>query len=345
MNVLHELLERRPWLLADGATGTNFFAAGLGPGDAPELWNLDHPGRVQDLHRRFVESGSDVLLTNSFGGTACRLKLHNAESRVFEINRAAAALAREVADAAERGVLVAGSVGPTGEILEPIGALSYADAVTAFKEQARGLKAGGVDLLWLETLSSLEELQAAAEASRLVGLDFVCTLSFDTNGNTMMGVTPQSLAITCAEMDPAPLAFGTNCGVGASEVVATVLAMRKVLENRPAILVAKANCGVPEYEDGQIVYKGGPELMARYACMARDVGARVIGGCCGTTPGHVAAMKEALETTAPDAPPSLERIVEELGGISDGARRGCAGDVPPRRTRRAGRRHRGAGAA
>lgn len=340
MNKLQNLLETRQWLLADGATGTNYFQMGLGPGDAPELWNVDHPERVMELHRRFVEAGSDIILTNTFGGTAYRLKLHKAEMRVHELNLAAARIARQVADEADHEVVVAGSMGPTGEILEPVGSLSHADAVAAFREQARGLRDGGVDVLWLETMSSIEELQAATEAARLVGLDYVATLSFDTNGNTMMGVTPGGLARTCRALDPSPLAFGTNCGVGASEVVAAIMAMSTALEDNAANLVAKANCGIPEYQDGQIVYNGTPELMARYAVLARDAGARIIGGCCGTTPEHIAVMRRALESGRHGEMPSVDTVVTELGPISDGARRCCGADAPALAEPRAGRRRR-----
>jgi methionine synthase I (cobalamin-dependent) len=345
MNKLQQLLKARRWLLADGATGTNYFEMGLGPGDAPELWNVEHPERVFDLHRRFIDAGSDIILTNSFGGSSYRLKLHKAESRVYEINKAAAEIARRAAEEATRPVVVAGSVGPTGEILEPVGSLSRADAVAAFREQARGLRDGGADILWLETMSSTEELRAATEAARLAGLDYVSTLSFDTNGNTMMGVTPGGLTATCLELDPAPLAFGTNCGVGASEVVATILTMNAALGDRSANLVAKANCGIPEYHHGKIVYSGTPELMARYAVLARDAGARIIGGCCGTTPRHIAAMRDALESTTPGSLPAIETVVAELGPISAGAMRCCAGGAEASEPRRSGgrRRRRGAG--
>ncbi len=346
MNKLTSLLQSRGWLLADGATGTNYFQMGLGPGDAPELWNVDHPERVSELHRRFIEAGSDIVLTNTFGGNAYRLKLHKAESKVNELNRRAAELARRAAEESGRDVVVAGSMGPTGEILEPVGSLSHADAVAAFEEQARGLRDGGVDVLWLETMSSTEELRAAVEAARRTAMEYVSTLSFDTNGNTMMGVTPDGLTRACLALDPKPLAFGTNCGVGAAEVVATILTMNTALDGLDANLVAKANCGIPEYHDGKIVYNGTPELMARYAVLARDAGARIIGGCCGTTPEHVAAMRRALEENASGERPAIEVVVSELGPISAGAMRCCTAPgepaaVEPRRGGR--RRRRGAG--
>ena len=158
-----EALATRPWLLADGATGTNYFQMGLESGDAPEMWNFDHPERVRSLHRRFIEAGADIVLTNSFGGNRHRLKLHNAQDQVREINIAAAKNARAEADAAGRPVYVGGSVGPTGEIMEPVGAMSHDEAVKAFAEQALALKEGGVDVIWIETMSSEEELKAAVE--------------------------------------------------------------------------------------------------------------------------------------------------------------------------------------
>src|SRR4051812_33710013 len=141
-------------LLADGATGTNYFRMGLDAGEAPELWNVDHPERVQELHRAFVDAGADIILTNTFGGNRHRLKLHRAEDRVFELNVRAAELAREVADAASRPVVVAGSVGPTGELFAPLGALTAVEAVEAFTEQIAALAAGGADVAWIETMSA-----------------------------------------------------------------------------------------------------------------------------------------------------------------------------------------------
>jgi len=344
---LQRLLEARPWLLADGATGTNYFAAGLETGDAPELWNLDHPERVAALHEAFIAAGADIVLTNSFGGTRHRLKLHNAQDRVAEINRAAAAIARRAADAAEAGgreVVVAGSVGPTGEILAPLGPLSEADAADAFAEQGTALAEGGADVLWIETMSSEEELRAAIAGATRTGLPYVCTLSFDTNGRTMMGVTPARVARMMHELDPAPVAFGGNCGTGASELMAALLNMSEA--TRPGdVLVAKSNCGIPAYVDGHIHYSGTPELMADYARLCRDAGVRIIGGCCGTTPAHVAAMHAALAAHQPGAPPDLEAVIARLGEISKGAQsqhdRDDGGEEPePSGGRRRGRRRR-----
>jgi 5-methyltetrahydrofolate--homocysteine methyltransferase len=295
---LTPLLAERPWLLADGATGSNLFDRGLQSGDAPELWNTAHPDRISGLHRAFVDAGADIILTNSFGGTRYRLKLHKAEHRVAELNETAAALARAEADRAGRVVLVGGSIGPTGEILEPLGPLGLDAAAEAFAEQAAALARGGADLMWIETMSSIEETEAAIAGARTTGLPIVATLSFDTNGRTMMGVTPSELAGLHRKHRLA--ASGSNCGTGPSELVACIVNLAAA-SDPSAILVAKANCGIPQFRDGEIRFDGTPELMAEYARLSMDSGARIIGGCCGTP--------------APD----LTTIESELGAISSGA--------------------------
>jgi methionine synthase I (cobalamin-dependent) len=308
------LLESRAWLLADGATGTNYFQMGLTSGDAPELWNFDHPDRVKSLHRRFIDAGADVILTNSFGGNRYRLKLHDCQDRVRDINMAAAANARAEADASDRPVVVAGSMGPTGEIFQPVGTLSHEDGVAAFAEQASALKEGGVDVLWIETMSSREELAAAVEGAKTAGLPIVTTMSFDTNGRTMMGITPAAFAALATTLAVKPAAIGANCGTGAAELVATILGITAATPG--TVVVAKGNCGVPQYVDGHIHYDGTPELMADYACIVRDAGARIIGGCCGTSPEHLAAMRKALESHSPGARPSVDLIEQRLGAVS-----------------------------
>ena len=310
-----EALATRPWLLADGATGTNYFQMGLVSGDAPEMWNFEHPERVRSLHRRFIEAGADIVLTNSFGGNRHRLKLHNAQDQVREINIAAARNARAEADAAGRPVYVGGSVGPTGEIMEPVGALTHDEAVKAFAEQALALKEGGADVIWIETMSSEEELKAAVEGCSKAGLPIVTTMSFDTNGRTMMGITPKAFGAITAALPTQPVAIGANCGVGASELVATVLG---ISEARPdAAVVAKGNCGIPQYVDGHIHYTGTPELMADYARIALDAGAKIIGGCCGTSPEHLASMRKSLETYTKGSRPTVELIEQKLGPVSE----------------------------
>ena len=192
-NALSDLLAEKKILVADGATGTSLFAMGLEAGEAPELWNEAKPENITKLHQDFVDAGADIILTNSFGGTRHRLKLHHAQDRVHELNEKAAAIARAVADKADRKVIVAGSVGPTGELLIPLGAMSYEDAVNAFEEQIEGLKAGGADVAWIETMSSPDEIRAAAEAAVKVGMPYVYTGSFDTAGKTMMGLAPKDI--------------------------------------------------------------------------------------------------------------------------------------------------------
>ena len=314
---LTSLLVQRPWLLADGATGSNLFTMGLLSGDSPELWNTTHPERIASLVRDFIAAGADIVLTNTFGGTRYRLKLHHAEERVGELNRAAAQIARAEADASGRQVVVAGSMGPTGEILEPLGPLSAEAARAAFAEQAAALAEGGADVLWIETMSSKEELEAAILGARTTALPVVSTMSFDTNGRTMMALTPNDLA--AVHRHHGLLACGSNCGTGPSELVASIINLATASE-ADAVLVAKANCGIPQYVDGKIQYDGTPELMTLYACMAYDAGARIIGGCCGTTPEHLRAMRQALSRHTRGPAPSVEKLESLLGGISAGAR-------------------------
>ena len=321
---LTPLLAQRPWLLADGAMGSNLFARGLTSGEAPELWNTEHPQRIRELHRSFIEAGADIILTNSFGGNRHRLKLHKADDRVAELNEAAARLARTEADRADRVVLVGGSMGPTGEILEPLGPLSAAAARESFAEQAVALALGGADILWIETMSSAEEAEAAIEGARRTGLPLVTTLSFDTNGRTMMGITPAELASLAQRHHLA--ACGSNCGVGAAELAASIANLAAAAAPS-AILVAKANCGIPQYVDGAIRFNGTPELMAEYARVALDAGARIIGGCCGTTPEHLRAMRQALETHVRGPKPSIRTIEERLGVLSAGAAAQLRGEM------------------
>ncbi len=330
---LQTLLAERPWLLADGATGTNLFNMGLASGEAPELWNETEPGKVRALYDGAIGAGSDLFLTNSFGGNASRLKLHEAEGRAYELNRIAAEIAREAADAASRPVVVAGSMGPTGEIMAPLGPLTAGDAADIFEEQARGLIAGGVDVLWVETISAPEEFEAAAEGIGRTGAPWCGTMSFDTAGRTMMGLTSAGMVSLVAGLTPPPLAFGANCGVGAADLLRTVLGFRAAHPSLPVI--AKGNAGIPKFHDGHIHYDGTPELMADYAVLARDCGATIIGGCCGTMPEHLAAMRAALEATPPGPVPDLDAIAARLGGFSspsDGL--DGAGPVRDRRRRR-----------
>jgi 5-methyltetrahydrofolate--homocysteine methyltransferase len=334
-DALTRMLAARDWLMADGATGTNLFNMGLSSGEPPEFWNIEKPENIRKLYGDAVAAGSDIFLTNTFGGNAARLKLHNAQGQVRELNRVGAALGREIADKSGRSVVVAGSMGPTGEIFEPMGTLTHALAVEIFHEQAEALKEGGADVLWVETISAAEEYRAAADAALRADMPWCGTMSFDTAGRTMMGLTSAAMADMVERLVNPPIAFGANCGVGASDLMRTVLGFAATGTERP--IIAKGNAGIPKYHDGHIHYDGTPELMAEYAVMARDAGVRIIGGCCGTMPEHLRAMRVALESRPKGNRPSLETIQAKLGGFSS-ASDGTGDDAGAGRRERRGRR-------
>jgi 5-methyltetrahydrofolate--homocysteine methyltransferase len=287
----YTLLSQKETLILDGAMGTMLFAAGLANGASPELWNVEHPEKVAAIHQAYVDAGSDIILTNSFGGTAYRLKLHDLQDRVVELNAAAAYTARTVADHATHPVLVAGSMGPTGELLEPMGSMSFAQCAAAFADQARGLTEGGADILWIETMSDLNEVKAACEGARSAShLPIVATLSFDTRGRTMMGITGTQAAQTMREWGLA--AIGVNCGNNLPDSMAAIEQMHAV--DPSLVLVAKANAGIPVWAEGGLLYSGTPEVMASYAVEIHRRGARLIGACCGSSPAHIQRMAQAL---------------------------------------------------
>ncbi len=310
MSKLDDLIAERGCLLIDGAMGTELFSRGLESGDPPELWNVEEPERVASVYRAYVDAGSDIFLTNSFGGTAFRLKLHKLDKRVVELNEAAARIGREVADASERTVLVAGSMGPTGELLEPMGSLTPSTCAAAFAEQARGLDAGGADVLWIETMSHLDEVAAAVEGARSVSdLPITTTLSFDTAGRTMMGVTGVEAVTRLAELGVA--AIGANCGNNLGDTEAALAEMRAA--NPSILLISKANAGMPEWRGTELHYSGSPEVMAAHAHRQREAGVQLIGGCCGSAPEHIALMRAVLDGTEPvpdvDFEPAVMRQV------------------------------------
>lgn len=329
---LKALLSERDVLLADGAMGTSMFELGLANGDAGELWNVDHPDRIKSVHQGFVAAGSDIILTNSFGGNRCRLAFHDAADRVLEINSAAARLAREAVDDAGRPVIVAGSIGPTGEVLEPLGSFSKADAQAAFAEQASALKEGGVDVAWIETMFSEEETTAAVQAVESVGLPYVVTMTFDSSGRTMMGIKPEDALAMSNRKGWSPHAFGANCGIGPAQLLDSVIGLSRAA-GESDVLVAKGNCGTPTMGADMLPhYNGTPEIMADYACLARDAGARIIGGCCGTTPLHIEAMRVALDDRPKaEAAPSYELIEAKLGSVKN---TGETTEAPKRERRR-----------
>lgn len=292
MNCLEQLLEAHDVLLVDGATGTELFRTNLEPGDAPERLNVSLPDIIVANHAGYIEAGSDIVLTNSFGGTAYRLRLHDLDNQVFEINKAAAANARAAADAVDRVVLVAGSMGPTGELLVPMGSLTFEAAVEAFATQASGLAAGGADVLWIETMSSLEEAEAAVVGAQSVcDLPIVATFSFDTAGRTMMGVTGRDVAERLLPLGVA--AVGCNCGANLTDSELAVAQMREAAPD--ALLVSKANAGIPEWHGAELAYSGSPEIMAAHAHRAKAAGAKIIGACCGSHAEHIAHMSDVLK--------------------------------------------------
>jgi methionine synthase I (cobalamin-dependent) len=287
---LLDLIQRQGLVLGDGAMGTMLQRAGLTDGGSPELWNVTHADAVRAIYQGYADAGCDIITANTFGGTRYRLKLHHLQERVFELNQAAAALARAVAGTEK---LVAGSVGPTGELMEPLGPLTVDEAAVAFAEQAAGLAAGGVDFFLVETMSSLDEVQAAVQGIRQASdLPVVVTMTFDTSFRTMMGVTPAQAVQTLYGWGIAVI--GANCGNGPAEIERV---MWEMAQARPAgaVLMAQSNAGLPRWHNGEISYDGTPDVMAGYAQRMRALGVQVIGACCGSTPQHLAAMRQALD--------------------------------------------------
>jgi methionine synthase I (cobalamin-dependent) len=275
------LLERKEIVLGDGAMGTMLHRAGLTHG-APEQWNVRQPETVREIHRGYLEAGCD------FGGTRNRLQLDELADCVAELNEAGARIAREVA----REALVAGSMGPTGELMEPLGALTMESARAAFAEQAQALKAGGADFALVETMSALEEAQAAVEGARDAGLPVAVTMSFDTNYRTMMGVKPAQALDAISRWGVRVI--GANCGNGAAEIERVMTEMSQA-RREGIVLMAQSNAGVPRWSGSAFVYDGTPDIMAAYAARMRELGVRIIGACCGSTPEHMKRMREALD--------------------------------------------------
>jgi methionine synthase I (cobalamin-dependent) len=296
---LTELLDANGFLVTDGAMGTQLFAAGLMAGDPPEVWNLEHPDRIRAIHQSYVDAGSDIILTNSFGGNRHRLKLHSMEGQVHPLNAAAAAIGRDVADSADRRVLVAGSMGPTGELIRPLGELTSDEAQVAFAEQAAGLADGGADILWMETMSALAEVEAGVLGARSASdLPIVVTLSFDTAGRTMMGLTGEDAGARLAELGLAGI--GANCGANLADTEAAVAAIRSVCGDIP--VVSRANAGIPVWKGAELEYDGTPEILAAHANRLREAGISIIGACCGSDPSHISMIRAVLDgnQSAPD---------------------------------------------
>jgi 5-methyltetrahydrofolate--homocysteine methyltransferase len=290
---LRALCERggeRP-VLGDGGIGTEMQRRGLPVGMPGERWNLERPDEVRRMHADYAAAGARYLTTNTFGGTRGRLAADGLGDRVLEVNRAGAALAREVAD--EAGILVLGSVGPTGELLEPLGTLSPGDARAMFAEQIAGLAEGGADTIVVETMSDPAELEAAvrAAADAAPGLEVAATMTFDSHLHTMFGTAPATALELIAALGVTII--GANCGNGLEEI-ATVMAEMAATRPDGVLLLSQSNAGMPRPDGDGFVYDGTPDVMADYAVRMRDLGIDIVGGCCGSTPAHVAAMRAAL---------------------------------------------------
>jgi len=291
MNPLQELLATEQPIILDGAMGTMLMKAGLEAGDSPEKWNVTHPEVIQEIHQGYIQAGAQVILTNSFGGNRFRLALHRIDDRAEELNQAAAANARIEAEKATHLVAVAGSMGPTGQLLKPLGTITAEEAQEAFAAQAAALAQGGVDMFWIETMSDLEEVEAAIRGIRSVSdLPISATMSFDTNGHTMMGVSPAQAMETLGELNL--FSVGANCGTGPEKLLEALKIMHEV--NPSVLLVAKANAGIPQLINDKEVYNGTPQVMSEYATQALKIGTTLIGGCCGNTPDHIRAIAKAL---------------------------------------------------
>ena len=285
-------------LIADGATGTMLVEAGLPTGMPGEAWVLERPEEIMKLHRAYAEAGSQLILTTTFGGTRARLKAAGLDPstgsghrvQVAEINRRAAELARQVAGDA---LYVGGDIGPTGELMAPLGPLTYEAAVELFAEQAQALAAGGADCIYIETMSDLNEAKAAVEGARQgCDLPVFCTFSFDTHGRTSMGVSPAQAAQAMAALGVP--ATGANCGHAPEEVLDILPQMRQAAPD--AYLIAKPNAGVPRMVKRQVVYDATPERMADLARSYVELGACIVGACCGSSPAHIAAIAAAVQT-------------------------------------------------
>ena len=303
MVLINELLTDKEYLLADGAMGTQILSSGLPAGDAPERWNLENPEKITQIHQSYLDSGSDIILTNTFGGNRLRLQLHDLDQRVEEVNRSAVTNARRAIRQIERPILIAGSMGPTGELIQPLGSLTFEEAVDAFAEQSAALAEGGADILWLETLSDLTEVKAGITGIRKVtNLPIAVTMSYDTAGRTMMGVTATEAATTLTDLGVA--AIGANCGANLPDTELAVSEIANTCKEIPVI--SKANAGIPVWKGAELVFDGTPEVLAAHALRVREAGASIIGCCCGSTSSHIELIAKVLSGSVP--PPDINFI-------------------------------------
>lgn len=289
MNILDKIKQNKI-LLCDGAWGTFLLAKGMQPGECPELWNITHRAEVKDIAESYLNAGSDIIETNSFGGNRFKLSMYGLEDRVTELSHAAAAISRE---AAGKGKHVAGSIGPTGKMLL-MGDVTEEELYDAFREQAVALEEGGADIIIIETMSAIDEaalaVRAARENTKCIVI-ITMTFSKDPGGyHTMMGVSPEEMVISMK--DSGAHIIGSNCGNGIEDMIAIVKVIRAADSEIPVII--QSNAGIPQLIDGKTVFRESPEMMASYVPELIKAGANIIGGCCGTTPEHIRAIRSIL---------------------------------------------------
>lgn len=278
----------RDLLFLDGAMGTMLQTFGLQPGECPELLNVSRPDWVKKIHRSYAKAGADIVETNTFGGNRIKLGSYGLSEMAYELNYAGVRLAKEATEGMD--VFVAASMGPTGRLMEPLGDVDFHTCYEAFKEQVRAFQDAGADIISIETMSSLDEAKCALMAARdTTNLPIICHLSFDRGGRTIMGDDPVSAVAVSQTLGA--FAVGANCSVGPSEMVAVIHAMSKVSD---IPISAEPNAGLPELIDGVVVYPETPETMAEHAEELVRAGASIVGGCCGTTPEHVSAIRRRL---------------------------------------------------
>jgi 5-methyltetrahydrofolate--homocysteine methyltransferase len=288
---IYEVLETST-LVSDGAMGTMLQERGLTDGGSPELWNVDKPEAIEAVLEEYASAGARLLTTNTFGGTRGRLGMHGLENRVHELNKAGAEIAKRVANR-HPGTFVMGDVGPTGDLMEPMGILTHEGAKEIFAEQIRGLVDGGVDAILIETMSDLSEVEAAVNAAQEIApqLPVIATMSFDTNLRTMMGVKPAQAVQKLSALGVRII--GANCGRGMDEMR---LIAREMVEARPegVFIIAQSNAGLPILVGDTFEYQATPEEMAKFAEEMQDLGVNVIGSCCGSTPAHTSAIAKEI---------------------------------------------------
>lgn len=291
MSAIYEALENAV-LASDGAMGTMLQERGLTDGGAPELWNIEKPEEIEAVLEAYAAAGAKFITTNTFGATRGRLELHGLADRVFELNQAGAAIARKVADR-HPGCFVMGDIGPSGELMDPMGTLTPESAKEIFAEQIKGLVAGGVDAILIETMSDLAEVEAAVEAAKEVapGMPIIATMSFDTNLRTMMGVKP-AMAVTHLSSIGVRI-IGANCGRGTDEMRQIA---QEMVNARPegVFIITQSNSGLPKLVGDTFIYEGTPDEMAKYAAEMKEMGVNIVGSCCGSTPAHTKAIAAAI---------------------------------------------------